>query len=160
MPSEMTRVVSIEATSTREVLGVLVTPVVSNEETGEQFGVFHAVVPPGIGIPVHSHPDVEFFFVLEGELQLLRATGCDTETLTIAVNQAGLVPSNALHGFVNAGPDAVRLLITCTRGLEEFLTAAGRPVDAIASPAPPTLEEVERVLSIARKHGQVFPMAS
>jgi hypothetical protein len=50
-------------------------------------------------------------------------------------------------------------MITCTRGLEEFLLEAGRPMDASIPPGLPTPAEIERVLTIAQRHGQVFPAA-
>lgn len=148
------RLVSVESSAAHDVLGTVVTPLVSNGETGEHFGAFHATVPPGAGIPVHSHPDVELFFVIEGELQLLRES--DGEPVGIPAGHAGFVPAYALHGFVNAGPEEARVLITCTRGLENFLLEAGRLVGATTAQGPPSPEEIERVLAIARKHGQVF----
>lgn len=150
----MARLVSLEPSAARDVLGIVITPLVGNGETGEHFGAFHAAVPPGAGIPVHSHPDVELFFVIEGELQLLREP--DGEPVPIGVGHCGFVPADALHGFANAGPGTAQVLITCTRGLENFLLEAGRPLGAIAAQGPPAPAEIERVLAIARKHGQVF----
>jgi|SRR5689334_12971427 quercetin dioxygenase-like cupin family protein len=154
----MARLVAMEPSAARDVLGILVMPLVGNGETGNHFGVFYAVVPPSTGIPVHSHPDVELFFVLEGALQLFREP--DGEPVAISAGHAGFIPADALHGFVNAGPGVARVLITCTRGLENFLSEAGRPVDTTATQGPPRPEEIERVLAIARKHGQVFATAS
>jgi quercetin dioxygenase-like cupin family protein len=30
------------------------------------------VIPPGVSVPLHSHPDTENFFVISGEVQALR----------------------------------------------------------------------------------------
>ena len=133
----MARLIRVEPSTARDVLGVLVTPLVGNAETDEHFGVFYAEVPPGIGIPAHSHPDVELFFVLEGGLTLLRAP--DEEPASIAAGQGGFVPAGALHGFMNPGPESARLLITCTRGLEDFLLEAGRRVSDAGAREPSTI---------------------
>ena len=60
---------------------------------------------------------------------------------------------------MNPGPESARLLITCTRGLEDFLLEAGRRVSDADAREPATPEEIERVLGIARKYGQVFAAA-
>src|SRR5262245_58249822 len=38
----------------------------------DDFCVFRGVIPPGVSMPWHSHPDTEDFFILFGEGQLLR----------------------------------------------------------------------------------------
>lgn len=155
-PATTVRLIEPQAEPARDVLGVSVTRLVSNNETGDHFCIAEAVVPPGVGIPLHSHPDVEMFYVIEGELRLMRMVNNTPDEMIVGTNQAGFVPSNALHGFINAGTIAARVIITCTKGLEQFLMEAGTPVDRNAAPQPPSPQEIERVLSIARKYGQVF----
>ncbi|AFL89938.1 cupin domain-containing protein [Terriglobus roseus DSM 18391] len=150
------RLVEADPLSSMEVLGVTVTPLVSSGETDGQFALFQALVPHNVGIPVHSHPDVEFFYVLEGSLTVLRQTDDVIESFQIGARQGGFVPSNALHGFVNSNPETAHVLIACTSGLEAFLSEAGTPLGESAPRIPPNGAEIERVLAIARKHGQVF----
>jgi quercetin dioxygenase-like cupin family protein len=146
------RFVEADASSALHVLGITVFPLVSNRESDDQFGLFHALVPPGVGIPPHTHPDVELFYVLDGELKIL----LDGASRTVRKDQGGFVPSNALHGFLNEGDETARVLITCTRGLESFLLEAGTPLSRVQS-GPPSPDEIARVLGIAAKHGQQFP---
>ncbi|HVT99417.1 MAG TPA: cupin domain-containing protein [Acidobacteriaceae bacterium] len=154
------RLVAADRAAGQDILGIVVTTLVSNQETRDQFGVFEALIPPGAGIPLHRHPDVELFYILEGQLCVVREVNGAAEEFVVARDQGGFIPADANHGFVNNGVAPARALITCTRGLEAFLAEAGRPAKESAG-GPPTGEEVERVLAIARKHGQVFPgMAS
>ena len=146
------RFVEADSSSALDVLGVTLFPLVSNRESDDQFGLFHALIPPGVGIPPHTHPDVELFYVLEGELKIL----LDGSSFKVRRDQGGFVPSNALHGFLNEGAETAKVLITCTRGLESFLLEAGTPLSRVR-PGPPSPEEIARVLGIAAKHGQQFP---
>ncbi len=150
------RLVSIEAAPSYDLLGITVTPLVANAETSEHFGLFYAQVPPGAGIPVHSHPDVELFFVLEGELAIIRRVGAEPEQFTASANQGGLIPINAPHGFLNTGSVTARVLLTCTKNLECFFLEAGRPLEEVQERTVPSREEIQRVLEIAHKWGQNF----
>ena len=153
--SPRVRLVQAESESALSVLGITVYPLLSNDDSEDRFGLFHALVPPGVGIPPHTHPDVELFYVLEGELRIF----VDGVPITARKDQGGFVPPNALHGFVNEGPGTASVLITCTRGLENFLLEAGTPV-AQVQPGPPSPDEIARVLGIAGRHGQRFPAAN
>ncbi len=68
------------------------------------------------------------------------------------------IPPDTMHGFRNAGDRDVKLLLTCAAGLGRFFEEAGTPLteneSARANLSP---EEIQRVLEIARKHGQRFP---
>lgn len=146
------RFVEADSSSARDILGITVFPLVSNHESDDQFGLFRFLVPPGVGIPTHTHPDVELFYILDGELKIL----LDDASFTARRDQGGFVPSNAVHGFRNEGAEAASVLITCTRGLESFLLEAGTPISHV-QPGPPSPDEIARVLGIAAKHGQQFP---
>jgi quercetin dioxygenase-like cupin family protein len=42
------------------------------EEAENDFCVLRGVIPPGIAVPLHSHPDTETFFVISGEVLALK----------------------------------------------------------------------------------------
>lgn len=148
------RHLSVDSASLRNVLGVKVAPLVCNHETDNQFALFEAVIPPQVGIPLHSHPDIEVFYVLDGQLEVAYQSTERPEQFVVEAQQGALIPSNARHGFMNRSNIPARVLISCTRGLEAFFFEAGVPDPA--SEMPPSPAEIERVLNIARKHGQVF----
>lgn len=154
--TQVPRLVTHDAAAARDVLGIVVTPLVGNAETGDRFGLFHALVPPGAGIPLHHHPDVEMFYLVEGELSVLREVGGALQEFSVRREEGGFIPAGAPHGFVNKASSPARALITCTRGLEDFLMEAGQPVRHDRQ-GPPSPSEIEQVLAIARRHGQVFP---
>jgi hypothetical protein len=72
--------------------------------------------------------------------------------------QSGKNDRIAIHGFRNARDRDVKLLLTCAAGLGRFFEEAGTPLHENQSTrANASSEEIQRVLAIARKHGQRFP---
>jgi hypothetical protein len=66
-----------------EVLGLRMNWKVKAKDTGYAFSVYEMELAPGQGIPLHTHPYPEFFYVLDGCLDFERI-GCDyTATLLI-----------------------------------------------------------------------------
>ena len=111
----------------------LVTPAqeVTFKATGEQgssVSVFEVVVPPGFDVGAHVHTQSqEFFYVLEGELELLafepRQRSADSwhlwqspqgdKAVRAGAGACMFVPSNTPHAFRNAGLEPARMLFTC-----------------------------------------------
>jgi mannose-6-phosphate isomerase-like protein (cupin superfamily) len=111
----------------------LVTPAqeVTFKATGEQgssVSVFEVVVPPGFDVGAHVHArSQEFFYVLEGELELLafepEQRSADSwhlwqspqgeKAVRAGAGACMFVPSNTPHAFRNAGSQPARMLFTC-----------------------------------------------
>lgn len=140
-----------------DILGVELEWKVKLDETSQQFCIVFAKVPPGVSIPPHSHPDHESFLVLEGQPDFALESASGLEWKAAVPGDLVNIPWNVLHGFRNASGADVRLVITCTAGLGRFFEEAGEPIGpsgtANVNPTPTT---VQRVLSIAEKHGQRF----
>ena len=143
---------------TRSLLGSLVSVKISTAETQGHFCLCAGLIAPNAAVPLHYHPDVEAFIVLDGSLDVLRVTDGKPESVRVQAGEMALIPSNAIHGFWNRSGRNVRILTLGTAGLEAFFQEASIRVDASQSTevAPPKPEEIERILAIARKHGQVF----
>jgi hypothetical protein len=68
------------------------------------------------------------------------------------------IPPDAIHGFRNEGDREVKLLLTCQAELGRFFEEASTPLtENDSARANVTLEDIQRVLEIAKKHGQRFP---
>ncbi|MFD0319222.1 cupin domain-containing protein [Streptomyces flavalbus] len=100
----------------------------ATQADGSAVSVFEVVVPPGFDVGAHVHNDSqEFFYVLEGELQLLgfepaARTGdswhdwrsADGKAPVNATEGASMfVPSGTPHAFRNASDQPARMLFTC-----------------------------------------------
>ena len=137
------------------LLGTMTRIKVSSRDTLGTFFVGEARLPPKAFVPLHYHPDVEVFLVLKGTLEVMRLSDGGAEFLPITSGEMALIPSNAVHGFRNTSAGHVHLLVIGGPEIEGFLMEAGsaRVEPASAQPSP---DEFERMLEIAKRHGQVF----
>jgi quercetin dioxygenase-like cupin family protein len=134
------------------VVGDVYRVLATGEDTNGKYALFEALVGPGGGPPPHVHSrEEEGFYVLEGEI-----------TFTIGdkrhVASAGMfanMPVGTLHSFKNQGRKPARMLISVApAGLEQMFFEVGVPVPPGATTAaPPTKDEIEKLLAVAPKYG-------
>ena len=75
--------------------------VVGGEDTGGHGMINMLGWAPGAGAPPHHQPtEEEFFFILDGELQMV----CATETRVLQPGAFAFCPRNCTHGFGNPSP--------------------------------------------------------
>lgn len=142
------------------VLGSFAAIKVTGRETGGAYAVWEDTVPPGGGPPPHVHGrEAEDFYVIEGELEIVRAR---QPPLRAGAGSYVHTPAGVAHTFKNAGTRHARMLVVAVPGgMEEFFAEVGVPVDRIseqdaAAPvpaAPPPPEVLRRVLESASRHG-------
>jgi quercetin dioxygenase-like cupin family protein len=128
---------------------------VTGEQTGGEYAVFEATVPPGEGPPPHTHiNDDEVFYVAQGAITIIVA-GRETEA---GAGSFAAVPRGTVHTFRNDGAQNARLLVTVRpAGLDKFFQEVGVPIaDPTADPAPSTVEHMQRIVAAAPKYGMVF----
>lgn len=124
----------------------------TGDETGGKYALWEALIPPGGGPPPHVHTrEVEAFYVLEGELELLH----EGQWRRLAAGEFAHVSIGELHTFRNAGHrPAKALILVAPAGLEQMFFEVGRPVAADAQTAPPpSPEEIARLLEAAPRYG-------
>jgi quercetin dioxygenase-like cupin family protein len=132
--------------------------VLTPAETNGHYCMLETVIPPRAGVPPHQHVDQEAFYVVEGTLEVARLGSGGLEWFPVAAGDSIHVPSNEIHGFRNASTTNARTLVTATAGLGAFFEEAGIPIAPGVPPptGPPSAADIERVLTIARKHGHRF----
>lgn len=91
-----------------------------------EMSVMMVEVPPGGGVPPHSHArEEECYFVLEGALELT----IGAETSILAPGDFGHVPPTTVHAYANAGEASVRFLAWTVGGpIDRFFEAMSRDV--------------------------------
>ncbi|WBB61042.1 cupin domain-containing protein [Streptomyces sp. WMMC500] len=127
----------------------------ATEADGSAVSIFEVVVPPGFDVGAHVHGEAqEFFYVLEGELELLafEPTERTAENWHLWESPEGqrmvratagasmFVPPNTPHAFRNASGEPVRMLFQCVPSpvhelyFEEIaeIWSSGKTVDADA----------------------------
>src|SRR5262245_55553600 len=117
-------------------------------DTGGQYALWEALVPPGGGPPPHAHSrEEEGFYVLEGEITFT----VNGERVVAKAGTFANMPVGTPHSFRNQSDNPARMLISVApAGLEQMFFEVGVPLAAGAMTAPPpTKEEVERLLAVA-----------
>jgi quercetin dioxygenase-like cupin family protein len=151
-------------------LGTLVRLKLTGEQTGGRFALWEGTLPRGAAPPLHSHPQDETFYVLEGELtvwlvepRLADDQGSppqwvETRARRCGVGAAAFAPAGTPHTF-RVETDTARVLFLSTPGgIEDYVRALAEPADWpwLQPPAngprvpPERLDDVEREHSVVR----------
>src|SRR4051794_12129000 len=88
--------------------------------------LMRGAMPPGVVIPLHSHPEPETFLAVSGEIagfsQAPDSEGC---WLRIRPGDVFHVPGGAKHAFRNIGPQPAVSLAVSTCRLARFFSEVG-----------------------------------
>ncbi len=121
-------------------------------ETGTGYCVMLGTIPAGISVPLHRHPDVESFFLLSGNVQVLSECNGRFEWVEARPGDFVQVPANAKHAFRNASSTPAVQLITTTPTLGNFLREVGRPHTAGQPSLPPTPDDLQRLARVVARY--------
>jgi quercetin dioxygenase-like cupin family protein len=139
----------------------------SGEDTGYGTSVYEMDLAPGVGIPVHSHPYAEVFYVISGHTDFLKIDEHgQNKWLRCGPGDTLVAPINALHAFHNRTDKPSRFLSASVYYHQVALDRYGVPVDS-GEPVPAAAEpsEVEanqylEVLKDAIGVDMYFPQAN
>jgi len=146
-------------------LGTLVRPKLTGEQTGGCFALWEGVLPRGAAPPLHTHPQDETFYVLEGNVVVWvvepDATGdgrwLETCARTCQPGAAIFVPGGTPHAFRVDSDTARMLFLSTPAGIEDFVRALAEPAAWPWLQPPPDGPRVplERLAAVEREHGVV-----
>jgi quercetin dioxygenase-like cupin family protein len=117
-----------------DLLGPTVEFLTLPQEANIDFCVLRGILPPGVSVPLHSHPDTEDFFVISGEVQAVRQSAQGYEWIVAKAGDYLHVPSGARHGWRNVSSEPMVSFIITTRRLAQFFQEVGRPIEDKAQP--------------------------
>jgi len=135
-----------------DVLGPTVEFLASPEESDAVYCVMIGTIPAGAVVPLHSHPDMESFFILSGAVEMLPYQGLDSKWCHANAGDFIHIPSHAKHAFRNDSDEAMCSLITTTPQLGRFFHELGRPATPGARPYPATPDDLDRFARIAARY--------
>lgn len=139
-----------------DIAGARFTWKVKNKDSGHSLSMFEMTLEPGDGVPLHTHPYVEIFYVLTGEVDFLRVGDGGNEWVPAAPGETVIVPINGLHAFYNRTAGTARLLSISNQLHQGFFDAVAE-ADRIAPFADmPFPEAMARVATIARGYDMHF----
>lgn len=119
----------------------------------DAFSVIRGTVPPGVAVPLHSHVDVESFYLLSGVLQVLLERQDKLEWTDVRTGGFVHIPEGAKHAWRNTSQVPAVALIVTTARLERFFREIGRPLVQGVPLPPPAPEDLQRFAQIAAKYG-------
>jgi quercetin dioxygenase-like cupin family protein len=153
-------------------LGTLARVKLDGTQTAGRFALWEGVLPRGAAPPLHSHPQDETFYVLEGELTawLVEPELADDRTdppqwvrsraRRCPVGAVLFAPAGAPHTFRVESDTARMLFLSTPAGIEDYVRALGEPAQWPWLQPPPggprvpadAIAAAERQLGIVR-HG-------
>jgi quercetin dioxygenase-like cupin family protein len=127
-------------------------------DTGYAFAIYELPLDPGKGVPLHSHPYAEVFYILDGRVDFMRLTDGQQDWVSCERGETLIVPPNAFHGFANRSGAPARLLSTANLLHQAFFDEASRPALATdpLPASPPNMAELQRALGLAPKYNMFF----
>jgi quercetin dioxygenase-like cupin family protein len=135
------------------LMGPIVQWMASAEQAGEQFCVMDATQAPGVFIPLHSHPEVECIYLLEGTLQVLAYENGNPYWMDVTAGESVVIPSGARHAIRNISASTVRLVMISAASMGHFFEEIGRPVEPGKQPPMPSPEWAQSFVQSAISHG-------
>jgi uncharacterized RmlC-like cupin family protein len=116
--------------------------------------ILRGAIPPGVAIPLHSHPDPETFLARSGELEGLAPVDGALAWVRIRPGDIFHVPAGTRHAFRNRSPESAVAIIVTTARLGRFLREVGTRIEP-GQPGswPPTKEAARRLLATAERYG-------
>jgi quercetin dioxygenase-like cupin family protein len=133
-------------------VGTLATIRVPGEAVDDRFALIEFLFPHLASPPLHTHPQDESYYVLEGRLTVKAGE----ERFVLDPGGTAVVPMGVPHTFRVDSESARVLVLSTPAGLERFVRDGSVPATAPTLPPPdaprPAPEELERVF---RAHGQV-----
>ena len=159
-------------------LGTLARLKLDGEQTGGRFALWEGVLPHGAAPPLHSHPQDETFYVLEGEVtawildpEQADEDGDPREWVAERGQRGGVgmvafAPGGTPHTFRVESDTAKMLFLSTPAGVEDYVKRLAEPAAWPWLQPPPDgprvpverIEEVEAALGMIR-HGPSPPPA-
>lgn len=149
-----THLVDLQAVPALDVLGPTIQFLTPPDGDDRQPCVMHGTVPPGVIVPLHSHPDPETFIMRSGRLEGLAVAPDGFEWTVVTPDEIFHVPGNVKHAWRNPSQHPAETIIVSTVKIGRFFGELGTPVGSNGKTAwPPAAQAIERFLRIAERYG-------
>ncbi len=140
-------------TETLDVLGPTIEFLMPPAETGDSYCILRGTIGPGVFVPLHSHEDLETFFMLSGELEGVAQSAEGFSWIAMAPGDVFHVPAGAKHAFRNRSAAPAVAFIVSTARIGRFFREIGRPVPRNRPPSPPTPDLIQHFLKTGEAYG-------
>ncbi len=151
---------SIIATKTRpektpeqvfDVFGVSLQFLVIPQQTCGRISLYRGTIAPSVIVPLHSHPEPEIFYVLEGGLEVYMASGPQQGWSTYTLGDVIAIPGDVRHALRNHSSTPATTVLVTQDELYGFFREIAKPSYG-QPPQPPSPEEVQKLFTAAGKY--------
>jgi quercetin dioxygenase-like cupin family protein len=133
--------------------GTLFEILASPKEVGDPICLIRGNLPPGVSVPLHSHADLELFYVLEGSMEIFQVKEGAEGWTSVGAGAVITVRGNVKHALRNNSSRPVTIMLVTTSKMYEFFSEISKPMDANQRPASLTPDEMEAFLGTVAKYG-------
>ena len=131
--------------------GTLFEFLVSPDEAETEICLIRGTMPPGVAVPLHSHADIELFYILEGSVEAFQATA--PRWTTVDAGHTVTMQGNTKHALRNTSSLPATIVVVTTSKLYEFFREVSKPFDPSQSPTPPTADELQKFSNTVASYG-------
>src|SRR5215831_18037119 len=139
-----------------DVAGAHLTWKAKGEDTGYAFSVCEQTLAPGEGVPLHSHPSAEAFYVLSGATDFFRLVRGKEDWIRCETGDLTILPPNSLHAFYNKTSEPCRLLGISTPSHQAFFDAVASADKKESFASVPFPEAMSLIAQIGAQHNFYF----
>ena len=134
-------------------LGTLARVLLDGEATGGRFAVIEFLFPKGASPPLHSHPQDETFYILDGEVTVW----VEDKPRHCRPGATAFAPSGTPHSFRVESDTARMLVLSTPAGIEHYVRALSEPAEWpwLQPPADGPRVPAERIETVERELGVV-----
>jgi quercetin dioxygenase-like cupin family protein len=125
----------------------------SPDEAGAEICLIRGTLPPGVAVPLHSHPDVEVFYLLEGSAECFQSTDGAPQWTTVSAGDVVAITGNIQHAWRNSSRLPATMILVTTSKMYEFFLEVTKPFDPDQSASPPGPEAIQSVFETAARYG-------
>ena len=133
--------------------GTLVEFLASPDEIEADICLIRGTIPPGVAVPLHSHRDMELFYVLEGSVEAFRSRDSAHGWVSLGAGDVMSIPGNTKHAWRNSSLLPATMAIVTTWKMYQFLREVSKPVDPHQSATSPCAEEIQELFRTAARYG-------
>jgi quercetin dioxygenase-like cupin family protein len=146
-------------------LGTLVRPKLTGADTGGRFALWEGLMPRNAAPPLHTHPEDETFYVIEGRVTVWAVEDdatdgmgwVETHATPCEAGAAVHVPGGIAHTFRVESDTARMLFLSTPAGIEGYIASMAEPAawPWLQPPADGPRLPMERIAEADRAHGVV-----
>jgi quercetin dioxygenase-like cupin family protein len=134
-------------------LGTLVRFKLTSEQTGGRLALWEGVLPRGAAPPLHSHPQDETFYVLEGDVTVW----IESDERPLRRGDAAYAAAGVPHTFRVESDTATMLFLSTPGGIDDYVRALAEPARWPWLQPPPDGPRVpaERLAAVEKELGVI-----